>query len=59
MIDYLIKHTDAMLFWSWYDGWVDYKDATRFTEAEQTQFTPPLNGMWTADVTKLLEDNDA
>lgn len=59
MVDYLIKHTDAMLFWSSDKGWVDYEDATRFTEEEQIQFTAPLGGMWTADVTKLLEDNDA
>lgn len=59
MTDYLIKHTDEPLFWSWYHGWVDYEDATHFTEEEQNQFTPPLNGMWTADVNKLLEDNYA
>jgi hypothetical protein len=50
MPKFVIAHVDdELVFWSNKFGWVNYDEATLFTEEEMYAFTPPIGGVWCSE----------
>lgn len=49
-LDLLDDETDTPLYWNNTFGWVDFTDATRFTEGETKVFNLPIGAIWEATI---------